>query len=125
MTSSVIDPAERRALLWGAFFLFTGVLAGAFGAHGLAKFLGARELATWETGVRYQLLHGLALLALARYHPPKVCGLIAAGVVLFSFNCQIWAVTGIKAFALVVPVGGTLLVVAWGLFFVRVLKGHP
>ena len=47
----------------GAAALLLGVVAGAFGAHGLAPRLDARSLQTFETAVRYHLIHGLGLLA--------------------------------------------------------------
>ncbi|OYU99350.1 MAG: hypothetical protein CFE45_13300, partial [Burkholderiales bacterium PBB5] len=55
----------RVLLLLAALFGFTGVGLGAFAAHGLKGQLSAEYLAVFQTGVHYQMLHALALLALA------------------------------------------------------------
>ena len=49
----------------GSVYLFLGVGLGAFAAHGLEGRLEPSQLETWATGVRYQLVHGLGLLAVA------------------------------------------------------------
>lgn len=124
-----LRPDARSALIGGSFFLFLGVLLGAFGAHALQKYVDSQTLQIWETGVRYQIFHGLALLALASIAqvtelPIKVGRrLIVVGTILFSFDCYCYTVTGIKPFAMLIPVGGTLLLGAWlwflGLVIVR------
>ena len=55
-------------LFWslGCLFAFAGVAAGAFGAHALRDLLPQSLLAIFETGVRYQMYHALALLLTAR-----------------------------------------------------------
>ena len=109
----------RSSLLAGCFFMFLGVLFGAFGAHALQKYVDSQTLQVWETGVRYQMFHGLALLALAAIAqftevPMKVGRrLLVVGTILFSFNCYCYTVTGIKFFAMIIPLGGTLLLVGW------------
>lgn len=54
---------ERRFLVLGTTFGLVGVLLGAFGSHALRSRLTGERVATFETGVRYQLWHALALLA--------------------------------------------------------------
>ena len=56
---------ERRFFALGALSALTGVAAGAFGAHALKARLVPEMLAVFEVGVRYQLVHSLALLAVA------------------------------------------------------------
>lgn len=58
---------HRKILLWGIAFSIIGVLLGAFGAHALKSILSPEKLQSYETGVRYQLIHGLALIALSIY----------------------------------------------------------
>ena len=109
----------RSALISGAFFMFLGVLLGAFGAHALQKYVDTQILSIWETGVRYQLFHGAALLALAALAKSTELNLqltrrvLVLGTILFSFNCYCYTVTGLKLFAMVIPVGGTLLLIGW------------
>ena len=58
---------HRRILLWGIAFAIIAVLLGAFGAHALKAILTPEKLQSYETGVRYQLIHALALIALSIY----------------------------------------------------------
>lgn len=58
---------HRKILLWGITFAIIAVLLGAFGAHALKSVLTPEKLVSYETGVRYQLIHALALIALSIY----------------------------------------------------------
>ena len=49
----------------GSSYAFLGVILGAFGAHALKEQLTPDRLASFETGVRYQMYHALALLVVA------------------------------------------------------------
>lgn len=117
----------RSALLAGCFFMFLGVLLGAFGAHALQKYVDMQILQIWETGVRYQLFHGVALIALAAVAQCTELSLqlprrlLVLGTILFSFNCYSYTVTGFKVFAMVIPVGGTLLLIGWGIILLGTL----
>src|SRR5262249_12130348 len=78
-------------LCTGALFACAGVVAGAIGAHALEKGLGAEQYAIFETGVRYHLVHALALFAVAwasTVWPGRATlasgGLFIAGIVFFS-----------------------------------------
>lgn len=119
---SRINPHARITFIIAGVFMFLGVLLGAFGAHGLKKMVEPNLLETWETGARYLLLHALALFALGGIclASPLVLKwarrFIVAGTVLFSFNCFLYVVTGFKTFAMIVPIGGTLLLLGWGSF---------
>lgn len=106
----------------GAVFGLLGVAAGAFGAHALKKRLEPALLDAFEVGVRYQLVHALALLLLAvlvQRNPST--GLNAAGIAfisgvfLFSFSLYAYALSGVRALAMVTPVGGLCFIVGWGL----------
>ena len=57
----------RKILLWGIGFATIAVLLGAFGAHALKAILTPEKLLSYETGVRYQLIHALALIGLSIY----------------------------------------------------------
>ncbi len=59
-----MNTLARRCILWGALFGLSGVMIGAFGAHGLKALLTADQLAIYHTGVDYQFVHTLALLLL-------------------------------------------------------------
>ena len=72
----------------GALFGATGVLLGAFGAHGLKSRIppvDPKMLAAWNTAAQYQLVHSAALLAAPFARRPGLAGgLLGAGVLLFS-----------------------------------------
>lgn len=123
---------NKRLLVTGSIFGLLGVLIGAFGAHGLEKALSPEELATFETGVRYQMYHALLLLIIPkitlRSKTKKVLWiLLLTGVVLFSGSIYGLATNSMTSFdfktiALLTPVGGTLLIVAWGVLVYNFLK---
>lgn len=113
----------------GAFFGFASVALGAFGAHGLKQSLRDRDLPpqeqeqrldNWEVAARYQMYHGLALLGVglaANYRSRRLLHVAAAafsaGVLIFSGGLYAYVLTGAKPWAMVVPVGGGLLLLGW------------
>ena len=110
----------RVLLLLAALFGFTGVGLGAFAAHGLKGQLSAEYLAVFQTGVHYQMLHALALLALAalwqrlpgRLLPAAgVC--FCVGILLFSGSLYALTLTGISALGMITPVGGLMFLAGW------------
>jgi uncharacterized membrane protein YgdD (TMEM256/DUF423 family) len=99
---------------------FTGVALGAFGAHALKASLAAEQLATFEVGVRYQLIHALALLAVAwactRWPGKAVHAsgwLFIVGTLLFSGSLYVLTLTGVRGVGLVTPIGGVVLLLGW------------
>lgn len=98
-----------------------GVAIGAFGAHGLRPMLEASgRFDTFETAVRYQFYHTLALLAVGvlwALRPELRLGLTGAlwlaGVLIFSGSLYALCFTGVKALGAVAPVGGLLLIGGW------------
>ena len=104
----------------GAALCGLGVLLGAFGAHGLKTRVDPEMLAVFETGVRYHLVHGLAVLAVAwaasRWSSTliNVAGwLFIAGILLFSGSLYILSVTGVRWLGAITPVGGLCFTVGW------------
>lgn len=104
----------------------TGVLLGAFGAHALHESLLARHaIDSWHTAVSYQLIHSVALLALAGWMggaDGKVPNVVAAaawcwigGVVLFSGSLYALALGAPSALWPLTPLGGLLFVAGWAL----------
>lgn len=57
----------RKILFWGLTLALLSVVLGAFGAHALKNLVAADKVAIFETGVRYQFMHAIALIALAMY----------------------------------------------------------
>lgn len=99
---------------------FSGVALGAFGAHGLKASLEASgQLKNWEKAVFYQLVHAVALLAVALAGRPlaavgKIGWCWIAGVLCFSGSLYGLALGGpIKLLWPVTPLGGLLLLGGW------------
>lgn len=110
----------RSFLLLAAFFGFTGVALGAFAAHGLKARLSSEYLAIFQTGVTYQLIHTLALLAvalLATQLPGRlvgwVGGLFSLGIVLFSGSLYLLTLTGVGKLGIITPLGGVAFLAGW------------
>lgn len=104
----------------GALSALISVAAGAFGAHALRARLTPEHLAAFETAARYQMYHALGLLAVAwavtRWRGASVVRagwLFVAGTVLFSGSLYILALTGIRWWGTVTPLGGLALLVGW------------
>ncbi len=112
----------------GAILGALGVLIGAFGAHAFKPtLLTTGHLDTFETAVKYQFYHALALVLVgiliqnATPASSKLYGwagyAFLAGTIIFSGALYTICLTGIKAFGAVAPVGGLALVVGWLLLF--------
>lgn len=121
---------DRIFMLFAAFFGGLGVALGAFGAHALSSVLSERMLANFETGVRYQMYHAFALLAvvvaLMRWPdsnlPPIAGWLFVAGILIFSGSLYLMAWTGARWLGAITPIGGVAFVIAWALLFVTALR---
>ena len=111
---------DRLLIAAAAVSAFIGVGFGAFGAHGLRKRLTPDMLAVFEIGVRYQLVHALALLgagaAAARLAPGALATagvLFVLGTLVFSGSLYILALSGRKWLGAVTPLGGLALLAGW------------
>jgi uncharacterized membrane protein YgdD (TMEM256/DUF423 family) len=115
-----------RTFLWvGALAGFIGVALGAFGAHGLRSRLSAEMLTVFETGVRYQMYHAIAILIVALAAARldgwliRAAGwLFAAGIVLFSGSLYALALTGVTTLGAVTPLGGLAFLLGWAALIV-------
>ena len=108
------------SLIAGALVGATGVVLGAWGAHGLEAFLGNSDTGAWDTAVKYQLVHALALLLLGillhlRSSPALIWSsrLILIGVLLFSGSIYLLTMGGPRWLGPVTPLGGSALIVGW------------
>jgi uncharacterized membrane protein YgdD (TMEM256/DUF423 family) len=111
---------ERRFFALGSLSALIGVAAGAFGAHALKARLAPELLIAFETGVRYQLVHSLALLAVAwavvRWPGRATMSagvLFLVGIVLFSGSLYALALTGSRTLGIVTPFGGVAFIAGW------------
>jgi uncharacterized membrane protein YgdD (TMEM256/DUF423 family) len=114
--------SESRVFLGiGAIGGFFSVALGAFAAHALQGILSTGLIEVFDTGVQYQAIHSLALLAVGllverRSHPLlRVAGwAFASGILLFSGSLYILALTDISWLGVVTPFGGLAFLLGWG-----------
>lgn len=111
------------------------VILGAFGAHALKDKISDHAIAIFETGVRYQFFHALALLFVAMLYKEmpgnalKWTGrLFITGMIIFSGSLYILTfLTGFvspdyKWIGAITPIGGSCLIAGWLVMFFRILK---
>ncbi|MDE3036423.1 MAG: DUF423 domain-containing protein [Nitrospirota bacterium] len=109
----------------GAVLAGLGVAAGAFGAHGLKALLSVEMLAVFETAVRYQVYHALALMLTGILLDRSVASegrtslrlagrLFLAGVLLFSGSLYLLALSQIRWLGAITPIGGFCFIAGWG-----------
>jgi uncharacterized membrane protein YgdD (TMEM256/DUF423 family) len=118
-----------RLLLTGVTAALLGVGLDAFGAHALADRLTPADLATFETAVRYQMYHALALVglgALRRGRPSRwfdrAGALFAVGIAIFSGSLYLLVLTGTRWLGAVTPLGGVAFLAGWALFATGLLR---
>lgn len=121
---------ERVFFAMGAVSALLGVAMGAFGAHGLRDSHSAADLGTWDTGARYQLIHALALLAVAwaqtqwpSWRVPAAGWLFVAGTVVFSGSLYTLVLTGQRWMGAVTPLGGLCFLAGWALLAWAAVRG--
>jgi uncharacterized membrane protein YgdD (TMEM256/DUF423 family) len=124
---------DKKIISTGAIFGMLAIILGAFGAHALKKILSIEELATFETGVKYQMYHALFLLfvgiatELSQKAKKTIYNLVVFGVLFFSGSIYLLATNSLTSFdfkviGFVTPIGGLLLISAWGVLLVNYLK---
>jgi uncharacterized membrane protein YgdD (TMEM256/DUF423 family) len=114
----------------GALLGLVGVGLGAFGAHALrAALTAAGRLDTFETAVKYQFYHALALLAVGILlhvfagQADAVRWLTYAGwsflvgILVFSGSLYVLCATGITVLGAITPIGGVLMIAGWAMLF--------
>lgn len=110
--------ADRSPLVaLGALNAAIAVAAGAFAAHALRDRLAARPLEVFETAARYQMYHALAMIlagVLAGTRGAQTAGwLFQAGIIGFSGSLYALALTDVKLFGPITPLGGLALLAGW------------
>lgn len=122
-TTAALKPLARRCIAAGAVLMLLGVILGAFGAHALQALLSPQRLASYQTGVTYQLLHALGLIAVGIVAQLTTetarlrwsARLMLAGIMLFSGSIYLMAAGAPRTLGMVAPMGGLSFMAAWGL----------
>src|SRR5579864_7368059 len=106
----------------GAILLALAVILGAFGAHGLRDRLDAYSMSVYEKAVFYHFVHALGLLIVSflpktgtfsEFATNWVCGLLLAGIVIFSGSLYALAISGNRMLGAITPIGGVAFIAAW------------
>ncbi|HXR57847.1 MAG TPA: DUF423 domain-containing protein [Burkholderiales bacterium] len=121
---------DRLFFALGSLSALIGVALGAFAAHGLKERLAPELLAIFEVGVRYQMYHAFALIAVAwactRWpgNLPAIAGtLFLAGTVLFSGSLYVLSLSGLRWLGAVAPIGGLAFLAGWACLAWSAWKG--
>jgi uncharacterized membrane protein YgdD (TMEM256/DUF423 family) len=127
---------HRKILMLGLFFSLLSVVLGAFGAHALKALVSQEKLQIFETGVRYQFMHAIALIALSVYGSQneykrgeqKVIGWSAhfflIGIFLFSGSLYLLTLLSTTNYPMarflgpITPLGGLCFILGWA-FWIR------
>jgi uncharacterized membrane protein YgdD (TMEM256/DUF423 family) len=123
---------DRFFYICAAVAGFTGVGLDAFAAHGLKGRLAPTALPIFETAVRYQILHALALFAVAwawwrwRHRAIAAAGVsFLGGLVFFSGSIYIRSLTGLPWPGFLTPLGGMAFLAGWLCLVVGVWRAPP
>ena len=122
----------ERHILWiiiGSALAALAVAIGAFGAHGLKSRISADDLIIFETGVRYQMYHSLALILLGLIgvnfqsnvvQLPAILFLV--GIIIFSGTLYLIPLTGLRWLGAITPIGGTALILGWIMLIFNLIR---
>jgi len=124
---------NNKIITIAAFFGMTAIILGAFGAHALKKVLNVDQLATFETGVKFQMYHALFLLFIglnahmAEKIKKTILNLTILGIIFFSGSIYLLATDNLNTFnfkviGFITPIGGLLLIGSWGVLMWNFLK---
>ena len=120
-------------LVVGAVYGLVSVILGAFGAHALRKVISIDKLASFETGVKYQMYSALFLLIVGfilKFESPAekwISILMIAGTFIFSVSIYLLAFSEVaaipsKLIGPITPLGGLLMIVSWAMLIFYFVK---
>lgn len=126
---------HKGFLRGGALLGALSVILGAFGAHALKQWMGEKELATFEIGVRYQFYHAFALLMVGMLFKEFINNylrwagrLFAIGILIFSGSLYLLTIleaTGrhdFKWLGAITPIGGVCFIGGWIIMAIGISK---
>lgn len=124
---------KQLVLVIGGLYGMTSVILGAFGAHAFKKILPADKLASFETGVKYQMYHALLLVVIGLFLQfqttleKSAAWCIIAGTFIFSVSIYFLAFAdhwgaNLKWLGPITPLGGLFMIVGWALLIFYFVK---
>ena len=126
---------DKKISITGAWIGMVAIILGAFGAHALKKILTPEQLISFETGVRYQMYQAFFLFFLASQNDilektkKTIFTLILSGTFFFSGSIYLLSTMGItgvnfKPIGFITPIGGLLLIIAWGMLGYSIIQSR-
>ena len=120
----------RRYILAGGSFALMAVVLGAFTSHFLKDHFTEEVLQSFQTGIRYMMYHGLALIIFSQIpnaKNPLIFKLFFWGVILFSFSIFILCFGKLTTYDFswlgpITPMGGSLLILGWVILLLKTFK---
>ena len=114
----------------GGFFGLLSVVLGAIAAHKLKDSLNEESLKSFETGVKYMIYHGLAMIVVSNSNIQGKNNLLiifSLGIVLFSFSIFLLSTQSLTKINFsflgpITPIGGLTLIIGWIIFIINSLR---
>lgn len=127
---------NRTSVITGIILIVIAIIFGAFGAHALKEKLEAAQLNSFEVGVRYQMYHGLALLALGlsagqlKFSMKSFNRIIIIGTIAFCLSIYLLAMKDLVGVNLsflgpITPIGGSILIIGWIILLLKIIRSNP
>jgi uncharacterized membrane protein YgdD (TMEM256/DUF423 family) len=124
---------NKKILGTAAFLGMLSVVLGAYGAHGLEKLVDSESVATFNTGVEYQMYHALLLMmvGITNFLSDKtkqilffliVFGLLFFSGSIYGLSTNVLSSFNFKTIGFITPIGGLLLIAAWAMLFIKFLQ---
>jgi len=124
---------DKKILITGAVAALIAVLLGAFGAHGLEKLVDAKNINSFQTGVRYQMYHAIVCLILGtmtilpELSKKRIFYFFLSGMILFSGSIYLLVLDEVMGVSLssigfITPIGGFILILGWIFFVISFIK---
>jgi uncharacterized membrane protein YgdD (TMEM256/DUF423 family) len=126
----MISPLEKSLLIVGSLVGFATVAIGAFGAHALKERLSLEMMAIFEVGVRYQMYHAFAIFIavwISTLSGGATLAIISgwlffSGILVFSGSLYTLALSNIRAFGAITPIGGLLMLAGWITLLIGIIR---
>ena len=124
---------KNLVLTIASLYGMIAIILGAFGAHAFKKFLPDEKLASFEVGVRYQMYHAIALLAIGMYFQfdksleRSAAWCLIVGTFVFSVSVYLlsfadhWG-ANLKFLGPITPLGGLLMIISWAMLIFHFVK---
>lgn len=118
----------KALMVFSVLLAGCSVLLGAFAAHGLQYHLSAKNIAIFQTGVRYMMWHSIGAICYGIYS--EIASIkelwpgwvFILGIFLFSGSLFVISLTSISWIGMITPIGGLCFVIGWFGFFLDILK---